>query len=40
VMLLPQERAGVSIKVPKEGIEEVLSKDPPAPSDTKRGKGA
>jgi 3-hydroxyisobutyrate dehydrogenase len=39
VMLLPQERAGVRIKVPKERIEDVLRKDPPAPSDTKRGKG-
>jgi 3-hydroxyisobutyrate dehydrogenase-like beta-hydroxyacid dehydrogenase len=40
VMLLPQERAGINIKVPKEKIEEVLRKDPPAPTDTKRGTGA
>jgi 3-hydroxyisobutyrate dehydrogenase-like beta-hydroxyacid dehydrogenase len=40
VMLLPQERAGISIQVGKERIEEVLRKDPPAPSDTKRGTGA
>lgn len=37
VMLLPQERAGVAIKVDPERIEGVLRKDPPAPSDTKRG---
>lgn len=40
VMLLPQERAGVSIKVEKERIEKVLRNDPPAPTDTKRGSGA
>lgn len=40
VMLLPQERAGVSIKVEPERIEEVLRNDPPAPTDTKRGSGA
>ncbi|MDE8652430.1 NAD(P)-dependent oxidoreductase [Novosphingobium album (ex Liu et al. 2023)] len=39
VMLLPQERAGVSIKVAPDQIEEVLRKDPPAPTDTKRGSG-
>jgi hypothetical protein len=38
-MLLPQERAGVSIKVDRERIEEILRKDPAAPTDTKRGKG-
>jgi 3-hydroxyisobutyrate dehydrogenase-like beta-hydroxyacid dehydrogenase len=38
VMLLPQERAGVSVKVDRECIEEVLRCDPPAPSDTKRGR--
>ncbi len=37
VMLLPQERAGVSIKVDKERIEEVLRNDPAAPTDTRRG---
>lgn len=37
VMLLPQERAGVTIKVDKSRIEEVLRSDPPAPTDTKRG---
>lgn len=40
VMLLPQERAGVSIKVDKQAIEQVLLDDPAAPSDTKRGSGA
>jgi 3-hydroxyisobutyrate dehydrogenase-like beta-hydroxyacid dehydrogenase len=40
VMLLPQERAGISIKVDKQRIEQVLQKDPPAPTDTKRGRGA
>jgi 3-hydroxyisobutyrate dehydrogenase-like beta-hydroxyacid dehydrogenase len=40
VMLLPQERAGVSIKVSKDRIAEVLRKDPAAPTDTKRGSGA
>lgn len=39
VMLLPQERAGVSIKVDKARIEEVLRNDPPAPTDTRRGNG-
>lgn len=37
VMLLPQERAGVSVKASTEGIEEILRRDPPAPSDSKRG---
>ena len=37
VMLLPQERAGVQIKVYSSDIENVLREDPPAPSDTKRG---
>jgi hypothetical protein len=40
VMLLPQERAGVSIKVDAAAIADVLRDDPPAPSDTKRGSGA
>jgi 3-hydroxyisobutyrate dehydrogenase-like beta-hydroxyacid dehydrogenase len=40
VMLLPQERAGVSIKVDEARIEEVLRADPAAPTDTKRGAGA
>ncbi len=39
VMLLPQERAGVNIKVKQEVIEEILRKDPPAPTDSKRGQG-
>jgi 3-hydroxyisobutyrate dehydrogenase-like beta-hydroxyacid dehydrogenase len=39
VMLLPQERAGISIKVDKQRIEQVLQNDPPAPTDTKRGGG-
>ncbi|MES2942834.1 MAG: NAD(P)-dependent oxidoreductase [Pseudomonadota bacterium] len=37
VMLLPQERAGISIKVSPEAIEDVLRRDPPAQSDGKRG---
>ncbi|HSV79436.1 MAG TPA: NAD(P)-dependent oxidoreductase [Ramlibacter sp.] len=37
VMLLPQERAGVQIKVDPEAIQDVLRRDPPAPSDSKRG---
>ncbi len=40
VMLLPQERAGVTIKVKQEVIDEILRKDPPAPTDSKRGTGA
>ncbi|MBB5696228.1 NAD(P)-dependent oxidoreductase [Muricoccus pecuniae] len=39
VMLLPQERAGVAIKVEPAAIERVLDRDPPAPTDTKRGNG-
>ena len=39
VMLLAQERAGVNIKVSQEGIDDVLRRDPPAPSDSKRGQG-
>ncbi len=39
VTLLPQERAGVSIKVAPEAIDDVLKRDPPAPSDAKRGQG-
>jgi 3-hydroxyisobutyrate dehydrogenase-like beta-hydroxyacid dehydrogenase len=37
VMLLPQERAGVAIKVDSAAIAEVLRADPPAPTDTKYG---
>ncbi|MDM0021777.1 NAD(P)-dependent oxidoreductase [Variovorax saccharolyticus] len=37
VMLLPQERVGVQIKVDPAAIQEVLQRDPPAPSDTKYG---
>ena len=40
VTLLPQERAGVGIKVDPAAIEEVLRRDPPAPTDAKRGHGA
>ncbi|WP_417209796.1 NAD(P)-dependent oxidoreductase [Antarctobacter sp.] len=40
VMLLPQERAGVAIKVDRERIAEVLTEDPAAPTDTKNGTGA
>lgn len=39
VMLLPQERVGVSISVDPSDIEDVLKRDPPAQSDTKRGEG-
>ena len=39
VMLLPQERVGVHIAEDPERIAAVLRKDPPAPTDTKRGKG-
>lgn len=39
VMLLPQERAGVKIQVSQEAIDDVLRRDPPAPTDTKRGTG-
>jgi 3-hydroxyisobutyrate dehydrogenase-like beta-hydroxyacid dehydrogenase len=39
VMLLPQERAGVRIKVDPADIQQVLREDPPAPSDTKYGTG-
>ena len=38
VMLLPQERAGVHIHADPERIQAVLDKDPPAPTDTRRGK--
>jgi len=40
VMLLPQERAGVSIQVAAQRIDDVLRRDPPAPTDSKRGTGA
>jgi 3-hydroxyisobutyrate dehydrogenase len=40
VMLLPQERVGVNIKVDPADIDEVLRRDPPAPSDSKRGDNA
>ncbi len=39
VMLLPQERVGVAIKVKPDAIQEVLHKDPPAPTDTRYGSG-
>jgi 3-hydroxyisobutyrate dehydrogenase len=39
VMLLPQERAGVEIAVSSDAIQDVLRRDPPAQSDTKRGEG-
>ena len=39
VMLLPQERVGVHIAVDPAGIDEVLRRDPAAPTDTKRGTG-
>jgi len=37
VMLLPQERVGVEIKVDPADIQDVLRRDPPAPTDTKYG---
>lgn len=37
VTLITQERAGVNIKVPKAVLDEILRKDPPAPTDTKIG---
>jgi 3-hydroxyisobutyrate dehydrogenase-like beta-hydroxyacid dehydrogenase len=38
VMLLPQERAGVAIKVKASSIQAVLDADPPASSDPRRAK--
>jgi 3-hydroxyisobutyrate dehydrogenase len=38
VMLLPQERVGVEIKVDPKDIGEVLRRDPPARSDSKHGE--
>jgi 3-hydroxyisobutyrate dehydrogenase-like beta-hydroxyacid dehydrogenase len=38
VMLLPQERAGVRIAEDRARIEAVLQADPPAPTDTRRGR--
>jgi len=40
VMLLPQERAGVEIKVDPAAIQEVLRRDSPALTDVKHGEGA
>ncbi|HSV81704.1 MAG TPA: NAD(P)-dependent oxidoreductase [Ramlibacter sp.] len=40
VMLLPQERAGVQIKVDPVDILEVLRQDPPARTDSKHGEDA
>ncbi|WP_064736074.1 NAD(P)-dependent oxidoreductase [Azohydromonas australica] len=37
VMLLPQERAGVAIRVDPAAIRAVLREDPPAPTDTRHG---
>ena len=37
VMLLPQERIGVKIAVDPARIDDVLRRDPPAPSNSKRG---
>jgi 3-hydroxyisobutyrate dehydrogenase-like beta-hydroxyacid dehydrogenase len=37
VTMLPQERAGVAIKVDPATIQEILERDPTAPTDTKRG---
>lgn len=38
VMLLPQERVGVNIKVARADIDEVLRNDPAAPTDPRYGK--
>ena len=38
VMLLPQERAGVHIQEDPARIQAVLDQDPPAPTDTRRGR--
>lgn len=38
VMLLPQERAGVHIAEDKSRVDAVLDADPPAPTDTRRGR--
>ena len=40
VMLLPQERVGVSIKVDPAALQKVLDEDPAAPTDVKHGEGA
>ena len=40
VMLLPQERIGVHIEEDPARIQAVLDRDPPAPTDTRRGKPA
>ena len=37
VLLLPQERAGVSVKIDMELIRKVLEEDPPAPTDAING---
>lgn len=39
VMLLPQERAGISIAVDRDRIAAVYRADPAAPTDTKNGSG-
>lgn len=39
VTQITQERAGVTIKVPQEKLDEILRNDPPAPTDTKIGSG-
>ena len=38
VMLLAQERAGVHIQEDPARIAAVLDRDPPAPTDTRRGQ--
>lgn len=40
VMLLPQERVGVTVREEPQAIEAVLRRDPAAPSDSKRGTGS
>jgi 3-hydroxyisobutyrate dehydrogenase len=39
VMLLPQERVGISIKADPASIQDVLQRDPVASTDTKYGTG-
>jgi 3-hydroxyisobutyrate dehydrogenase-like beta-hydroxyacid dehydrogenase len=40
VMLLPQNRVGIEIKVDSAEIQEVLRQDPPAQTDAKHGQGS
>jgi hypothetical protein len=40
VMLFPQNRVGIEIKVDSAEIQEVLRQDPPAQTDSKHGQGS